>query len=182
MIRRNQSLIVSSTIAALILLTGCGSSTTTGTTGLNTGTVAPTIRATNIATNTSNTGVVTLHVDTSSYQSKDTIIVILKNQSSQPIYFPDHLTNCSVILLLRQTVQPLTSDNGQAPISPCRLEIVTLMHSLGAGQTLVVRLVAPSNGWLPGLYRAALTYHTSIEKPETIYTAAFSVGSIAPQP
>src|SRR5437868_4587224 len=114
MARIYQLLIVFGTIAATTLLIGCGQSATTGTTGPNTATPAPTLRATNAATNTINTGVVTLHIDASSYQPKDTIVITLSNQSNQTIYFPDHLTNCSVILLLRLPVQPLTSDNGQA--------------------------------------------------------------------
>ena len=187
-------LIIFGTIAAMLLLIGCGQlPTTSGTPGSTPtptptpipsvkATTAPTRTPTSTPTYTATTDPVTLRLDKPFYQLNDTISVTLNNQSNQTIYFPDHLTNCSVILLLRETVQPVTSDNGQAPISPCRLEIVTLMHSLGAGQTLVVRLVAPSNGWVPGLYRAALIYHISIEKPETIYTAAFSVGSIAPQP
>jgi len=180
--RSYQLLIVFGTIAAMILLTGCGTSTTTGTTGLNTVTVAPTLRATNALTHTINTGKVTLYLNASSYQSKDMISVTLKNQSNQTIYFPDHLTDCSVILLLRLKVQPLASDNGQAAINSCKTAIVTRMHSLAAGQTLIIRLIAPSGGWVQGLYRATLSYSTSFERPTAIYSPAFSVGSIAPQP
>lgn len=182
MTRSQQLLIVFGTIVAMILLIGCGQSTTTGTGGLNTGTVAPTVRATNAATNTINTGIVKLHVETSSYQSKDTIVVTLKNQSNQTIYFPDHLTNCSVVLLLRLPVQPLTSDASQIGINPCKPEILTRMHSLAPGQNLVVKLIAQVNGWLPGIYHAALTYHTSLQKPTIIYSGAFTVGPFTPQP
>ena len=182
MARIYQLLIVFGTIAAMILLIGCGQSTTTGTTGLSTATPTPSPRATNAPTRTANTGQVTLHVDAPSYRTNDTISVTLNNQSNQSISFPDHLTNCSVILLQRLPVQTLSADNGQTVISPCRLEIVTRIHSLGAGQSLVVRLIAPSNGWVPGLYHATLSYFTSLNKPTAIYTAAFPVGSIAPQP
>lgn len=180
--RSYQLLIVFGTIAALILLTGCGPSTTTGTTGLNTATPAPTLRATNAPTHTVNTGPVILHIDASFYQSKDTIVVTLKNQSNQTIYFPDHLTNCSVVLLLRLPVQPLTSDADQIGINPCKSEILMRMHSLAPGQNLVVKLIAQVNGWLPGLYHATLTYHTSLQKPTIIYSEAFTVGSFMPQP
>ena len=182
MIRSYQLLIIFGTITAMILLTGCGQSTTTGAPGLPTATTTPSLSTSKPPTHTANTGKVTLQVNAQSYRSNDTITVTLKNQSNQTIYFPDHLTNCSVILLLRLPVQPLTSDNGQAGINPCRLEIVTRMHSLAAGQNLVVRLFAPSNGWLPGLYHATLTYSTSLKKPTTIYTTTFLVGPFSPQP
>ena len=176
---RSYQLLIIFTIAAMILLTGCGQlSVTTGTAGLPTATPAPSLTPTHAA----NTGQVTLHVDAPPYRINDTISVTLNNQSNQTIYFPDHLTNCSVILLLRLPVQPLTSDSGQAGINLCRSEIVTRMHSLAAGQNLVVRLFAPSNGWVPGLYHATLTYSTSLKKPTTIYTAAFTVGPFSPQP
>jgi hypothetical protein len=182
MARNYQLLIVLATIAAMILLIGCGQPTATGTTGLSTATPAPSPRATNAPTRTDNTGQVTLHIDAPSYRTYDSISVTLNTQSNQTISFPDHLTNCSVILLLRLPVQPLSDDNGQMAINPCRLEIVTRMHSLGAGQSLVVKLIPPSNGWLPGLYHATLSYSTSLKKPTPIYTAAFPVGPITPQP
>ena len=191
MVRIYQLLIIFGTIAAMILLIGCGQPTATGTTGLFTATATPSLRttnaptrtATNASTRTANPGPVTLHVDAQSYRSNDTITVTLINQSNQTIYFPDHLTNCSVILLLGLKVQPLASDSGQAAIEPCRSEIATRIHSLAAGQNLVVRLIAPINGWSPGIYRAMLSYYTSLTKtPTTINSAAFVVGRFTPQP
>jgi hypothetical protein len=182
MTRIYQILIVVGTIAATILLTGCGQSTNSSTAGPNTATPAPTFGATNVPTHTVNTGPVILHIDASSYQSNDTIVVTLKNQSNQTIYFPDHLTNCSVVLLLRLPVQPLTSDAGQIGINPCKLEILTRMHSLAPGQNLVVKLIAQVNGWAPGIYHATLTYHTSLQQPTIIYSGAFTVGPFSPQP
>jgi hypothetical protein len=44
---------------------------------------------------------VTLNVSASVYQPGDTIVLILNNQSGQTIHFPDHLTECTVILLQR---------------------------------------------------------------------------------
>ncbi|HLX59405.1 MAG TPA: hypothetical protein VKR83_20495 [Ktedonobacteraceae bacterium] len=184
MVRLYRSLIIFGTIAAMVLLIGCGQPTTTGTTGLFTATTTPSPKATYTPTRTANTGPVTLHVDAQSYRSNDTITVTLNNQSNQTIYFPDHLTNCSVILLLRLPVQPLNSDSGQAVINPCRTEIATRIHSLPAGQNLVVKLIAPATGWPSGLYRAALSYFTSLslKAPTTIYTTAFTVGPFSPQP
>lgn len=170
----SRMLIVLGAIAAIISFTGCGQFANTNSARLATATVT--------VTHTLNSGIVTLQTDRTSYQSNDTISAILKNQSNQIIYFPDHLTDCSVILLQRLPIQLLSGDSGQTGINPCRSEIVTRMHSLAAGQTLVVKLLAPSTDWLPGVYRAILTYNTSLKQPKTIYTAAFTVGPFTPQP
>jgi hypothetical protein len=128
---------------------------------------------------------VTLQVSATLYQANDTITVTLSNQSSQTIYFPDHLTSCTVILLQRQKVQPLQpleSENEPAGVNPCRLGIATREHSLGVGQSLVVKLVAPSNGWLPGHYLARLSYRTSrtAGTSTTISSAVFQIGAAVP--
>ena len=124
----------------------------------------------------------TLQVDAPYYQKGDTISVTLSNQSDQTIYFPDHLTNCTVVLLQRLRVQPVAGDDVQVIFDPCRLAIATRLYSLGAGQRLVVRLVAPANGWLPGLYYATLSYRTSPDAgpSTTISSVVFTVGSLVP--
>jgi hypothetical protein len=183
MLRIYQLLITFGTITVLVLLAGCGPNTSTGATSLPTTTIGPSTTATSASTQAVRTGPVTLHTDAPFYRTGDTISVILSNQSSQTIYFPDHLTNCTVILLQRQKVQPLAGENGQAGINPCRLGIATRIHSLDAGQRLVVRLVAPFNGWLTGFYRATLSYRTPLNAgpSTTIYSAAFTVGPLVPQ-
>lgn len=62
-------------------------------------------------------------------------------------------------------------------ISLCTLMMVTRMQSLDAGHSLTVRLAAPSNQWLPGLYRVKLSYAASQEENHviTIYSAVFQV-------
>ncbi len=136
MARIHQLLIVIGTIAAMILLIGCGQPTTTGTTGLFTATTTPSLRATNASTSIANPRLVTLQVDAPS------------------------------------------------AISPCRTKIATRIHSLAAKQNVVVRLIAPSNGWLPGVYYATLSYYSSLSlrTPTTIRSAAFTVGPFTPQP
>ena len=183
MLRIYRLLITCGTMTVLAFLAGCGPNTSNGATGLPTTTTVPSTTATSTSTQAVRMGPVTLHTDAPFYRTGDTISVTLSNQSSQTIYFPDHLTNCTVILLQRQKVQPLADENGQAGINPCRLGIATRIHSLGAGQRLVVSLVAPSNGWLTGIYRATLSYRTSLNAgPEmTIYSAAFTVGPLVPQ-
>ena len=195
--RSYQLLVVFGTMALLLLLAGCGSSTATGMTGLPTrgsahppatAVAKPSLSGTSVPTPRGSTGLVTLHIDASSYRTSDTISLTLSNQSSQTIYFPDHLTNCTVILLQRQKVQPVAppeSENGQAGTNPCRLGIYTRMHSLGAEQSLVVKLVASFNGWVPGFYLARLRYSTSLTAgpPKTIYSAVFQVGpAVSPRP
>ena len=172
------------TMMVLALLAGCEPNVTIGGAGLP-------ITVTNRLLTTSNDpagavrmGPVTLHTNARSYGIKATIFVTLSNQSNRTIYFPDHLTNCTVILLQRLKVQPLAGDSVQTGINPCRLAIRTRIHSLGPGRRLVVRLVATLNGWPPGLYRATLTYGTSLNagSSTTIYSAVFRVGPLAPIP
>ena len=147
---------VSGTLMVLAVLAGCGPDVAIGGAGLP-------ITVTNRSLTTSNdpagavrTGPVTLHTNAKDYGIRATIFVTVSNQSNHTLYFPDHLTNCTVILLQRLKVQPLASDNVQAGINPCRLGIVTRIHSLGPGRRLLVRLVAPLNGWPPGFYQCRL--------------------------
>jgi hypothetical protein len=190
MLRIHRLLIIFSALTAMALLAGCGSNTTANQTGLSTSTPEPSSSATakpspttsGNSTAAASTGPVTLQTDARYYQKDDTITVTLSNQSNQTIYFPDHLTNCTVILLQRLKVQPLAGDDVQGIFDPCRLATATLIHSLGAGQRLVVRLVASSSGWAPGFYRATLSYRTSLDAgPSTsISSVVFTVGPLAP--
>lgn len=179
-------LLLWSTFLVLVVLTGCGSTipaTNTTTTLTPTRTVSLS-SATGTPPSGSRTGSVTLHVDKALYRTGDTIVVTVSNQRSQAISFPDHLTNCSVILLQRQKAQPLTTDQEQAGINPCLLSIATRMHSLASGQQLAVKLVAPKDGWPTGVYLATLSYHTTSTagSPTTISSPAFAVGPVGTQP
>jgi hypothetical protein len=167
------------TIIVLTLFAGCGSNTTAGaivplTTMSDLSSVAATkssSTAANIPTSTLRTRPVTLRVGSPIYFIGNTISITLSNHSNRTIYFPDHLTNCTIVLLQRQM-------NGNwLTANLCRLEIATRIHSLGARQRLIVRLVAPLNGWLPGLYRATLSYRASLNagRPTTIFSAVFKV-------
>jgi hypothetical protein len=111
------------------------------------------------------TGPVTLNASASVYQPGDTIVLILNNQSGQTIHFPDHLTDCTVILLQRLV-------NGiWTPVAPCRLMTVTRLHSLNPGQDLVVRLIAPRT---LGTYRGVLAYFAP-GSSRTIFSGDFRV-------
>ena len=182
MMRVYRLFMIFGTMIVLALLAGCGPNVAIGTTGLPIVVTNPSV--TNGSASAVRTGPVTLHTNARSYVIKATIFVTVSNQSNHTIYFPDHLTNCAVILLQRLKAQPLAGDNVQGGINPCRLAIVTRIHSLGPGRRLLVRLVAPLNGWPPGFYHATLTYRTSLNASSstTINSAAFIVGPLGPLP
>lgn len=188
--RIQRLLLILSIPLAIILGAGCGPNLSTGASSTPT---TPTTGTPSSLTATpmhgGTPGPVTLHTTAAFYQAGETITVNVNNRSSQTIYFPDHLTNCTVILLQREKVQPQTSDNGQTGsrqggINPCTLAIATRIHSLGPGASLTVKLVAPKNGWLVGLYHATLSYRTSptAGSPVTIASNVFTVGPLVPQP
>ena len=172
--------VIFGTLTVLTLLAGCGPSTTIGTNSLPIAVTVVVTRSsvTNGPTNTVRTGPVTLHTNAAVYRTGDTIFIKLSNQSTRTIYFPDHLTNCTVILLQRQPIQAVS--RSLQPVNLCRLEIVTRMHALGAGQSLVVRLIAPLRGWPPGGYIATLSYRTSTSAARVRMTIStgFRVGPL----
>ena len=172
-----------STLMVLLLLAGCGPNVAIGGTGLSiTATNRSSMNTANDLAGAGMTGPVTLQTNARVYRIKDTVVVTVSNRSNQTIFFPDHLTNCTVILLQRLKVQPLARGNWLDGINPCRLEIVTRLHSLGPGQRLVVRLVALPNGWPTGFYRAVLGYFTSNHRGSTIISSAvFTVAPLVPQ-
>jgi hypothetical protein len=175
MICRRGLLLIVFFILALTSLVGCGYNTTTGTTVSPTVTTASSPPASNGTavppTVTNETGFVTLRTDAPTYRTGDAISVTLSNQSLQTVLFPDHLTNCTVVLLQHQVNESWES------INLCKLMILTRLHSLDAGHSLTVRLVAPPNQWVPGLYRAKLSYNASQQSNHliTIYSAVFQV-------
>ncbi len=176
-------LIIVGTLTALFLFAGCGSSASLAN-GLPISITSNPAwgagsEAASASTGSVSTGSVTLRTNARLYRVRDTILVKLSNQSNQTIFFPDHLTNCTVILLQRQAIA-VRVGRGWQPVNPCRLGILTRLHALGAGQSLVVRLVAPFFGWPPGTYRAALSYHVSNNPGQviTIYSALFRVGPL----
>ncbi len=180
--------IISGIMTVLALFTGCGPYTPAGTSSLSTPATTPASTgtphsppATKVPPRTARTGPVTLDAGPSLYRTSDTISVTLSNHSNQTIYFPDHLTNCTVLLLQRQQLQPLEGGNWQS-INPCRLAIATRMYSLVSGQSLIVRFSAPVHGWQPGLYRATLGYQSSLNTraTTTIFSLAFRVGPFIP--
>jgi hypothetical protein len=140
------------------LLAGCGqqSSSGGGTNATPTLTPVPSPAVTKPPFPTATTGVVSLRVGAMSYYPTETISVTLSNQSTQAIYFPDHLTNCTVIQLQRQ-VHGTWKD-----VNACLLLTPTRLHRLDASKSLTVALVSrAARPWAVGLYHATLRYNTA---------------------
>lgn len=116
---------------------------------------------------------VTLQVDMTSYHPGDTIRVTLKNQSGQTIYYADHRTNCTVLLVERQVA------SSWEPVALCKLMIATRIHSLKAGDSSAVTLVSTQQ-WPSGTYQARLDYSnradTGSSTLTTVYSTHFRLG------
>lgn len=175
-------------IMLMVLLIGCGhndgSASGSGTGGSPTGSgngVTPTSNATpsgpaSRPTQPSSqppTSGVILQVGAASYTPGSTVHVTIKNQSNQAINFADHLTNCTVL-----TVQRQVGGSWQA-MAPCRLEIMTRLHTLNAGASLDVS-INTAGPWPAGVYRARLDFRSGsdIAPPGgggTVYSSEFSL-------
>lgn len=124
------------------------------------------------------TGKVTLQIDTIPQHASASMALTLNNQTNQEILFSDHLTECTVLLLQVQPQSPASSGTWQA-VAPCKLMIVTRLHSLANGKTLTITLIPPGGQWASGQYRALLSYvpggadHTL----QTVFSPSFQVGS-----
>ena len=121
------------------------------------------------------TGLVVLHVGATSYQAGETVRVTIRNQGTHTISFSDHKSNCTVLLFEHQV------GSSWEAVAPCKLMIMTRLHSLQAGATLDVALV-PSLGWPAGTYRAKLDYSAQSSVPnassgsqKTVYSSEFRV-------
>lgn len=172
MMRKHRLFLIAGVITIAALLTGCGQNGSTGRGTNATPTNVPSPTVTNTPLPTASTGPVTLHVGATTYHSTDTISVTLSNQSTGVIYFPDHLTNCSVILLQHQV------NGGWQNINVCKLMTPTVLHKLEAGKSLTVDLTSPSSGWAVGLSSATLRYGTSQTSgglATALYSAEFQV-------
>ncbi len=171
---RIRYLLIIGIVTAVALCAGCGPYSPTGSNALPLATAKPspikTIRpkpspaarptATRGVTHTVPNGSVKLLIDAPVHLPGDTISVTVINSSDQAIFFPNHLTNCTAILLQELGPSPQT-------VNLCKLMIPTAFYALDVGQNLAVSLVAPPHGWMPGLYVAALSYSTSLSSLQT---------------
>src|SRR6266849_596236 len=175
--RRRLILLIGGHLAIAMVLASCGQNfrSTSGSPADSSGTpvqLSPTIIR--------STGGVVLHVDAVPQQGSDTISITLANQTNQAILFPDHLTECTVILL-QLIAQGVGNGQWQA-VAPCRREMQTQLHMLAPGKNLTITLTSPSGQWVPGLYRASLTYFLSETRStsKTVFSFSFPVGSFNP--
>lgn len=147
----------------LVLLAGCGyngntpastgnSVTATTASSATPGTTATATAATPAATRAPGSGGVTVQLSASGYHAHGTIVVTITNGTSQTIAFPDHQSNCTIVLLQRQ------SATGWQPVSICREMILTRILTLGAGKSQSVSLHASDSGWQTGTYRVTFGY------------------------
>jgi len=147
MVRVDRLLILVCLLMILALLASCGLHSSPGAAGAPTSVITPTPTtrpspSPSLTATTTTTGNVTLTLGAASYHPNEVISVTLSNRSTWTIFFPDHLTYCTVIQLQQW------ANGNWASVSLCRLEIVTRLH---AGQSLVVKLVPPPGRWTPGL-------------------------------
>jgi hypothetical protein len=164
---RRRYLLIIGMITAVALCSGCGPYTPHGSNALpltkakpSPIQIKPRPTATRGVAHTVPNGSVKLLIDAPVHLPGDTISLTVINSSDQSIFFPDHLTNCTVILLQELGPSPQT-------VNLCKLMTPTGFYSLDVGQNLAVRLVAPPHGWMPGLYVAALSYGTSLSSLQT---------------
>jgi hypothetical protein len=175
--RRRLIILIGVNLAILMVLASCGQNfrSTSGSPADLSGTpvqLSPTIIR--------SSGGVVLHVDAMPQQGSDTISITLANQTNQAILFPDHLTECTVILL-QLTAQGVGNGQWRA-VAPCRREMQTQLHMLAPGKNLTITLTSPGGQWVPGLYRASLTYFLSEARStsKTVFSFSFPVGSFNP--
>ncbi len=154
--QRSQQHFLLGGIAVMFLLIGCGNNAGSGASPSPTG-MPPTLT-------------ITLQASAASYRPGSVISATIKNQSTQAIYFADHRTNCTVLLLERQV------PSSWEPVALCKLMIMTRIHSLKAGEILEVKLTT-SNQWATGIYRTRLDYSfksdTGIGAPTIVYSSLF---------
>jgi hypothetical protein len=140
--------------------------------------------------------------DIITYNPSDTIVVNLFNGSKKTIYFPDHQTNCTVIMLQVQPEVQIVGSPGNAAEAAatatatsipqlaqnCAVYTASTLYSLRPLQAKQVQLPPEDGFWQMGTYRAVLTYTSAPgEPPITISSPLFQVtgqpgGSIFPGP
>ncbi|HLX41366.1 MAG TPA: hypothetical protein VKR42_12595 [Ktedonobacteraceae bacterium] len=115
---------------------------------------------------------VTLQVGATSYARGSSISVTIQNQSGQTIYFADHRTNCTVLLLERQL------NNTWEPVALCKLMIATRIHSIKAGESSTVTITTTTQ-WFTGHYQARLDYSfnadAGVSGPTPVYSNMFTL-------
>jgi hypothetical protein len=120
-------------------------------------------------------GSVTLRVIGAPQAAREAITFTLMNLTNQAIFFADHQSGCTAIIL---QMVPGSQNNGQwRTLVPCKALIMTRLHSLAADSSLTIRFNPPSGRWASGLYRGALSYSTTGTggQGQTLYSSSFSI-------
>ena len=121
-------------------------------------------------------GTVVLHVDAMPQSTHEAITFTLHNQTNQTIFFADHQSRCTGILL---QMVPESQDNGQwQTLAPCKALTMTRLHTLEAGLGLTTTFNPPSGQWTPGLYRGVMSYAAADTdgQRQSIFSSTFKVG------
>jgi hypothetical protein len=117
---------------------------------------------------------VRVQTSASLYQPGQTIVVTVLNHTAHPIFFVNHQTDCTVVLLQVQ------AGSLWQPVGLCRLMIVTRQLSLGAGNSLSVSLKPAQSAWATGTYRITFRYAGSVPNGpgsfQNIFSPLFRVG------
>lgn len=152
-------------MALLVMLSGCGSTSSSGNAG------------------TSTSGLVSIHTDHSKYLSTDSIKVSIMNNLQTSIFAYDTRASCTILDLQVQVNGVWQATN----IARCPLGRPAMRVEVPAGKTYSATIQAGylgiSQASFPvGAYRLVLGYSTSAtslpqQNTTTIYSATFSVAS-----
>ena len=167
----SQRYLLFTSLVFVLLLVGCGHNAgNTGNAGSAGGAGGGGNSATPSPTGKPPTLPVTLQVGATSYQRGSTISVTIENQSGHTIFFADHRTNCTVLLLERQ------ADGSWQSVFPCKLMLATHIHSLKSGEVSVVNIITTQQ-WPAGYYHARLDYSyqssAGAQGPTPVYSPQF---------
>lgn len=182
MIRAKRTLIL--LLALSLFLVGCGYNGVTTTTGASpsatsvAGTPTVVTRLTPVTPGATSTttappqgtpgqGVI-VQISASRYGPHDAIMVTIFNHTTQTIFFRNHQTECTVVLLQLQAGSIWQS------VAPCKLMIVTKLFSLDASKSLNLSLRPPPAGWSAGTYRVAFHYGSKTPVSPTASLNVFS--------
>ena len=168
MMRLEQKHMLFGSFVLLLLLTGCGNNAGSGSN-------SPAGQPDPSSTPLPPTSAVSLQMDARAYTVGSTISVTISNQSQQTILLTDHKTNCSVLLVERQ------SAGSWQPVAACKLMIATRTHPLQAGAIFVVKLATTAGQWPAGTYRVTLDYLSDSTPgsgtPHTVVSNQFGMSS-----
>lgn len=146
-------------ISALVLLAGCGVTST------------PHGGTDDAALPTATSGAVILATSSRLYAAHDTVSVTITNNGNQPIFAADHQTNCTVIQLQRLT------NSTWSDVHKCSVLTATVVHQFDAHRSSTIQLVGSPQNWPAGTFRAVFHFGDSqvTSATQVAYSAAFQV-------